>query len=109
MDEAALMDGAGRLHIIFRIIVPVALPGIAAASLFTFIACWNEFYMALVLTSTVRSKTVPLGLFTFQASYDIQWNLLCAASVVALVPIIVLFIVLQDKFISGLTSGAYKG
>ncbi len=109
MDEAALMDGANRFYLIFKIIVPVALPGIAAASLFTFIACWNEFYIALVLTSTMKSKTIPLGLFNFQASYDIQWNLLCAASVVAILPIMIFFIVLQDKFISGLTSGAYKG
>ncbi len=109
MDEAAIMDGAGRLRIIFSVILPVALPGIAAAGLFSFIACWNEFYVALVLTSTIRSKTIPLGLFNFQASYDIQWNLLCAASVAALLPIVLLFILLQDKFISGLTSGAYKG
>ena len=109
MDEAALMDGANRFYLIFKIIVPVALPGIVAASLFTFIACWNEFYIALVLTSTVKSKTIPLGLFNFQASYDIQWNLLCAASVIAILPVMVFFIILQDKFISGLTSGAYKG
>jgi len=109
MDEAALIDGSGRIRIIFRLIIPVAMPGIAAASLFTFIACWNEFYIALVLTSTMKSKTIPLGLFNFQASYDIQWNLLCAASIVALLPIIVFFIILQDKFISGLTTGAYKG
>lgn len=109
IDEAALIDGAGRFRIIFGLIVPVSLPGIAAASLFTFIACWNEFYVALVLTSTVKSKTLPLGLFNFQASYDIQWNLLSAAAVVALVPIIVMFLLLEDKFVSGLTRGAYKG
>lgn len=109
MDEAAIIDGANRFCIIFKIIVPVALPGIAAASLFTFIACWNEFYLALVLTSTMRSKTIPLGLFNFQSSYDIQWNLLCAASMIAILPVMVLFIILQDKFVSGLTSGAYKG
>lgn len=109
MDEAAIIDGANRFCIIFKIIVPVALPGIAAASLFTFIACWNEFYLALVLTSTMRSKTIPLGLFNFQSSYDIQWNLLCAASMIAILPVMVFFIILQDKFVSGLTSGAYKG
>ena len=109
IDEAALIDGASRLRVLFWLIIPVSLPGIAAASLFTFIACWNEFYIALVLTSTMKSKTVPLGLFTFQASYDIQWNLLSAASIVALLPIIIFFIILQDKFISGLTRGAYKG
>jgi ABC-type glycerol-3-phosphate transport system permease component len=109
IDEAAMIDGANRLYIIFRIIFPLCLPGIAAASLFVFIQCWNEFYLALVLTSTLKSRTIPLGLFTFQASYDIQWNLLSAASVVAMLPIILLFIILQESFVSGLTKGAFKG
>ncbi len=109
LDEAAMIDGASRIYVIFRIIFPLSLPGIAAASLFVFIQCWNEFYLALVLTSTLKSRTIPLGLFTFQASYDIQWNLLCAASVVAMLPIIILFIILQENFVSGLTKGAFKG
>lgn len=109
LDEAAMIDGANRIYVIFRIIFPLSLPGIAAASLFVFIQCWNEFYLALVLTSTLKSRTIPLGLFTFQASYDIQWNLLCAASVVAMLPIIILFVILQENFVSGLTKGAFKG
>jgi ABC-type glycerol-3-phosphate transport system permease component len=109
LDEAAMIDGASRIYIIYRIIFPLSLPGIAAASLFVFIQCWNEFYIALVLTLTLKSRTLPLGLFAFQASYDIQWNLLCAASVVAMLPIIILFIILQESFVSGLTKGAFKG
>jgi ABC-type glycerol-3-phosphate transport system permease component len=107
-DEAAMIDGANRLYVLFRILFPVSLPGIAAAGLYVFIQCWNEFYLALVLTSTLKSRTIPLGLFSFQASYDIQWNLLCAASMVAMLPVIVLFIVLQESFVSGLTKGAFK-
>ena len=107
-DEAAMIDGANRLYVLFRILFPLSLPGIAAASLYVFIQCWNEFYLALVLTSTLKSRTIPLGLFSFQASYDIQWNLLCAASMVAMLPIIALFVVLQESFVSGLTRGAFK-
>ena len=108
LDEAAMIDGANRLYVLFRIVLPLSLPGIAAAGLYVFTQCWNEFYLALVLTSTLKSRTIPLGLFTFQASYDIQWNLLCAASIVAMVPVILLFIILQDSFVSGLTRGAFK-
>ncbi len=109
IDEAAMIDGANRLYVVFKMIFPLSLPGIAAASLFVFIQCWNEFNIALVLTSTLKSRTIPLGLFTFQASYDIQWNLLSAASIVAMLPIIILFIILQKNFVSGLTKGAFKG
>ena len=108
LDEAAAMDGCSRLRILFSIIVPVSLPGLAATALFSFIACWNEFYLALVLCSSVRSSTMPIGLFMFQSSYDIKWNLLGAASIVAMLPVIVLFIAFQEQFVAGLTKGAVK-
>jgi ABC-type glycerol-3-phosphate transport system permease component len=108
LDEAAAMDGCSRLRILFSIIAPVSLPGLAATALFSFIACWNEFYLALVLCSSVRSSTMPIGLFMFQSSYDIKWNLLGAASIVAMLPVIVLFIAFQEQFVAGLTKGAVK-
>ena len=109
IDEAARIDGASRLYIVFRKRFPISIAGIASAAVFCFTACWNEFAIALVLSSTLKSRTIPLSLFTFQGSYDIQWNLLCAASIAAMIPVVLLFIALQDRFISGLTQGAVKG
>lgn len=109
LDEAALIDGCSHLRLLFTVLVPVSLPGIAATAIFSFIACWNEFYLALVLSSSIRSSTMPIGLFMFQSSYDIKWNLLGAASIMAMLPVIIFFVAFQDQFVSGLTKGAVKG
>ncbi len=108
LEEAALLDGCTNLSALFRIVIPLSLPGLAASAMFSFVACWNEFYLALVITSSIKSRTLPLALYLFQSSYDIQWNLLGAASVVATIPVIIVFLLLQDKFVSGLSKGAIK-
>lgn len=108
IEEAALTDGCTRIGALFRVLIPLSWPGLAASAMFSFIASWNEFYLALVITSSIKSRTLPLALYLFQSSYDIQWNLLGAASVAATIPIVIIFLLLQDKFVSGLSMGALK-
>lgn len=108
IDDAALIDGCTRLGTLFRIVLPVSWPGLVACALFSFVASWSEFYLALVLTSSIKSRTLPVALFLFQGTYDIQWNLLGAASVAAMIPVVIVFVALQNRLVSGLTAGALK-
>jgi len=107
--EAARLDGASRLRTLASIVVPVARPGLAAAAIFNLAAYWSEFSLALVLLDSQERFTVPLGLFSFQSAYDTDWQLLAAASFIALVPVMSAFVLLQRFFVAGLTAGAVKG
>ena len=107
--EAALVDGASRVRTLFSIALPVASPGLAAAAIFNLAAYWSEFSLALVLLDSQERFTMPLGLFSFQSAYETDWQLLAAASFIALIPVIAAFVFLQRFFIAGLTSGAVKG
>jgi len=109
IDESSLIDGASHRKTFFYILFPLLKPVIAATIVFVFVFCWNEFYLNFVLTATANARTIPVALFSFQSSYDINWNLLCAASILALLPIIIIFLTLQKQFIAGLTHGAIKG
>jgi multiple sugar transport system permease protein len=109
LDEAALVDGAGRWTLLVRIIAPLALPGILALSVFVVVFAWNEFLFAFVFTST-RAKTAPLIVSEMLGSFDgVDWGVLFAAATVQLVPIMLLVVVMQRHLVAGLTSGATKG
>lgn len=108
LEEAAMVDGAGRLGALLRITLPLALPGIATALIFTFIAAWNEFVVALILTSGGTGQPIAVRLDSFIGGYQIDWGHLFAASVVAIVPVIILFGLIERKVVSGLTAGSIK-
>jgi multiple sugar transport system permease protein len=108
LEEAALVDGCTRLGAMFRVILPLALPGIVTALIFTFIAAWNEFIVALTLTSTPANEPLTVGLNNFIGAYSVDWQHLFAGSVIATIPVIILFAVIERKVVSGLTAGSVK-
>jgi multiple sugar transport system permease protein len=107
--EAATLDGASRARTLWTIVLPIVAPGLGAAAVFNLAAYWSEFCLALVLLDSQERFTMPLGLFSFQSAYETDWQLLAAASFIALVPVIAAFVLLQRFFIAGLTAGAVKG
>jgi multiple sugar transport system permease protein len=108
LEEAALVDGNTRLGAMFRVIIPLALPGIVTALIFTFIAAWNEFIVALTLTSTPGNEPLTVGLNNFIGAYSVDWQHLFAGSVIATIPVIILFALIERKVVSGLTAGSVK-
>ena len=109
LEEAAMIDGCSRVSAMVRVIFPLALPGVMAASIFSFIGAWDEFIFALVFTSTDKVRTLPIGLQRFITSYEIYWNHLGAASVLTTIPVVILFLFIQRHMVKGLTAGSVKG
>lgn len=108
LEEAALMDGSSRLGVLFRITLPLTLPGIVTVMIFTFIAAWNEFVVALILTTSDATKPLTVTLAGYIGQYQIDWRHLFAGSVIATVPVIILFALIEGKIVGGLTAGAVK-
>lgn len=109
LDEAAAIDGAGRLTILRRVIVPLAAPGIIAVAVFVVVFAWNEFLFAFIFTAT-RAKTAPLVISEMIGSIDgVDWGVLFAASTVQLAPILLFVIFMNRYLVAGLTAGATKG
>jgi len=109
MEEAAMVDGCTRLQAFWRLIVPLARPGIAATAVWIAVVTWQEFLFALAFTTTRDMRTIPVGMADFQGQYGIRYGELMASSVMVSMPIIVLFFFLQRYFVAGLTAGATKG
>lgn len=107
--EAASVDGASVFHIFYRIFLPVTLPGLFTAGVFTFVACWTEFLFALVFNSSNNMRTIPVGIALFSGQYTVPYGTIFAGSVVAILPIVILVIVFRKWIIGGLTQGAVKG
>ena len=108
LDEAAIIDGCSRMRAFRSIILPLTLPGIASTAMYSFITGWNEYMFAQVLISDPTLKTVPIGIAELNGFYKILWNDMMAASLIASIPLIFLFLVSQRSFISSLTAGAVK-
>ena len=108
IDEAAMLDGCSRLTAFYRVVVPISWPGIAAAGVVVFIWIWNEFLIGLTLATSVKSQPVAPGLFSYVTESGIDWGTLTAAAMIAMLPVVVVFIVLQRQFVEGLTSGTGK-
>jgi multiple sugar transport system permease protein len=108
LEEAAMVDGATRLGALRRITLPLAGPGVVTALIFTFIAAWNEFLVALTLTSTPNKQPLTVAINNFLGAYSIAWQNMFAASVVATIPVIVLFAVIERRLVRGLTAGSIK-
>ena len=108
LDEAGVIDGCSTLGVIFRVVLPVAWPGLVVVATYAFVIAWDEFLFALILMTNDSLKTVPLGLANLFGQYSTQWNLVMAASTVATVPTMILFLFLQRRLVSGLAAGAVK-
>jgi multiple sugar transport system permease protein len=108
-DEAARMDGATSWRIWWQIILPLSGPVLATLTIFNFQAVWNEFLWPLVITQTPQMRTIPIGLSSFQGQYSTEWHLLMAGSVVALLPVLLLYIIGQNWFVRGITLSGIGG
>ncbi len=108
IEEAAEVDGCGRAGVLLRIVLPVALPGIVTATIFAFIAAWNEYIVALTLMTDAGMRPLTVGITSYVTAYVQHWDLLFAASVVAIVPVVVLFALIEPYLVGGLTSGGVK-
>jgi multiple sugar transport system permease protein len=103
MDDAARVDGASSFRIWWQIILPLSGPALATLAIFTFLGQWNNFLWPLIVTNSEEMRTLPVGLATFQSQYSVQWNLLMAGSVIAVLPILVIYIAGQKWFVRGIT------
>jgi multiple sugar transport system permease protein len=109
LEEAALVDGCGRLGALLRVVVPVAAPAIFTAAILVFIHAWNEFFFALLVLSDPSKHTLPIGIALFPGRYTMPWGEIAAASVVATLPLVLLVLVFQRRIVHGLAAGAVKG
>jgi multiple sugar transport system permease protein len=108
IEEAAVLDGAGRFRILVDHFLPIAAPGIVTAMTFSFVMAWNEFLLALTFLSDAKLRPLTTGIYSFVGRYEIQWHLLMAASLVAIVPVFVGFLLIQRRLAAGLAAGAVK-
>jgi ABC-type glycerol-3-phosphate transport system permease component len=108
LDEAATIDGATRFEIVWRIVFPIMLPGIVATATYAFLLCWTEYLFALAFLTQTPMKTLPLGLYQFFGDDRVDWGAVMAASAIATLPTLLLFLPLQSKLTSGLAAGAVK-
>jgi len=109
LEESGMVDGASRFKIFLDILLPMAIPGIIAVSIFTFILAWNEYLFALVIMTKESMKTLPVGIAQFADATSVEWGLIMAASVMATLPILLLFAFPQRFLIQGIGSGGLKG
>ncbi|WP_374955276.1 carbohydrate ABC transporter permease [Rathayibacter sp. AY2B7] len=108
LDEAARMDGAGPMTVLWRILVPIAIPGIVSVGVYTFMIAWNEYLFALTLTRTDDMRTVPIGIQLLMGQNSYEWNEMMAMSILGCIPVLLLFLFFQRYFIGGMTAGAVK-
>ncbi|WP_102194309.1 carbohydrate ABC transporter permease [Microbacterium aurantiacum] len=108
LDEAVRVDGAGSMTALWRILVPISIPGIVSVGIYTFMIAWNEYLFALTLTRTIDMRTVPIGIQLLMGQHSYEWNQIMAMSVLGSIPVLILFLFFQRYFISGLTAGSVK-
>lgn len=109
LEEAAMVDGASTFQVLVKIVLPLALPGIFSSGIFAFTMSWNEFLYSSIIMTSEKMRTLPVGIASFVTSYDIRWDSIMASSVLAAIPVVIIFRLIQDYFIEGMTSGAVKG
>ncbi|MEB0275664.1 carbohydrate ABC transporter permease [Cryobacterium sp. 10I5] len=108
LDEAARVDGASAMGALWRILVPISIPGIVSVGIYTFMISWNEFLFALTLTRTQDMRTVPIGIQLLMGQNSYEWNQMMAMSILGCIPVLLLFLFFQRFFIGGMTAGAVK-
>jgi multiple sugar transport system permease protein len=108
IEEAAHLDGCGRLATLWRVMLPLTLPGLVTTVTFTFIAAWNEYVVALTLIQDDGRKPLTVGISSYVTGYQQSWDQLFAASIIAVVPVVILFAAIEKHLVGGLTAGAVK-
>lgn len=109
LDEAVMMDGGSRFIALWRVLVPISIPGIVAIGIYTFMLAWNEFLFALTLTKTTDMRTVPVGIQLLMGQHSYEWNEMMAMSVLGSLPVLILYLIFQRYFMAGMTAGSVKG
>ncbi len=109
LDEAARIDGVGTWGILYRIILPLCKPALTIIIVYTFLWTWNEFMQPLIFLNTFEKFTIQLGLSFFKGRYGVQWNLFMAATLVTILPILVIYFFVQKQLIGGIASLGLKG
>ena len=109
LEEAALIDGGTHLTIFFRILLPLSTPALATVAIFTFLGAWDEYVWALTTINDPLKRTLPIAIANFHGTHASDWGLVFAGSLIAVVPVLTVFVLLQKYFIKGLTAGAVKG
>ena len=109
LEDAALMDGCGRWRVLWKVVLPLAAPGVFTAAILVFIYAWNEFFFALLIMTRQDVQTLPVGIALFQGEYTMPWGEIAAASTVATLPLVILVLLFQKRIVRGLSAGAVKG
>jgi multiple sugar transport system permease protein len=108
LDEAVLIDGGSRSYALWRVIVPLSVPGMVATAVYTFLLAWNEFLFALTLTKSTAMRTVPVGIALLMGQHAYEWNVMMSISLLGSAPILLIYLVAQRFFLSGMTAGSIK-
>jgi multiple sugar transport system permease protein len=108
IEEAAALDGAGRLKTLRTVTLPLVWPGIVTAIIFTFVACWNEFAASLIILTTDENQPLSVALTKFFGQYSVSWQYVFGISVVGIVPVVILFALIERRLVAGLTAGGVK-
>lgn len=109
LEDAVLIDGGNYFTIFFRIILPLSKPALATVSIFSFLGVWDELILALTFIDDASKRTLPIAIATLHGQHGTDWGLVFAASIIAVIPVIAIFVSLQRYFVGGLTAGAFKG
>jgi multiple sugar transport system permease protein len=109
LEAAAMIDGCSRVGALFRVVVPLAAPGVFTAAILAFVNAWDEFLLALTLMNRVNMRTLSVGITLYQGEFAFPWPLISAALIVAIVPISILIALFQERVVGGLTAGGVKG
>ena len=108
LEDAAMIDGCSRVGALFRVVMPLSTPGLFATGIFAFLTAWNEFLLALVMTQSLNSKTMPVALAEFIGRFTVDYGLMCTVGVIACIPPVLIALTFQRHLIEGLTAGAIK-
>ena len=107
-EEAARIDGAGEMYILFKVMVPLARPSLIAIAVFGFVSTWNDFLWPLLVMTDQKMYTLPVGLATFYGTYSMKWGVTMAGNVIASLPMLIFFMIFQEQLIEGITVGGLK-
>ena len=109
LEDAARIDGCSRLGILFRVVIPISVPGLISTAMFVFLLAWDEFFYALIFTSTLAAKTAPVAIAEFVGRYVVNITGMMAGGIIAALPPLILALIFQRYIVRGLTAGAVKG
>ena len=109
LENAAMIDGCTRMGALWRVVLPLAAPGVFTAGILAFVNAWDEFLLALSLNSSAAMRTLPVGITLYQGEFTFPWPIISAALIVAIVPVAVLIALFQERVVGGLTQGGLKG